>query len=385
MARQQSAPARRPRVGVDFHVWDGIYQGSRSHLIGIYREAIRQAPDIDFVFLLDKVDALAASDPLFRLPNVRLVRMPKRPGVWRLGVQLPWLQLRERIDLMHLQYRLPLLRVGDYACTVHDLLFETHPQFFSRSFALMSRLTYRIAARHACLVYTVSEYTRGELLRLYGAAAATVRVTYNGVDRQRFHPGNAGGERLAELGLVPQGYLLNVGRLEPRKNHVTLVEAYARLGEQAPPLLIVGQRDFGFDAVFEAIERLGLGRRVRVLESVDDALLPVLMRHARMFVYPALAEGFGMPVAEAMASGVPVVTSNTTSLPEVAGDGALTVAPESVSELHAAMSRLLHEPELARTLVQAGLRRADAFDWAQSAKVLLSGFREHFSKRGLAC
>lgn len=365
--------SQRPCIGVDFHVWDGIFQGSRSHLIGLYRAVIRQQPNWDFVFFLDDVDGLRAAYEEFSAPHVRLVRMRSRSGLWRLALQLGWLRWRQGVDLLHMQYRLPLLPMGPCACTIHDLLFETHPQYFSQGFVWQAKWTFRSAARRAAALFTVSEFSRGELERLYGVPPGAARVTVNGVDATVFHPGPEGADAVRALGLEPGQYLLTVGRLEPRKNHVTLLRAYAKLGPDAPPLVIVGQRDFAFDGVFATLDELGLRERVRLLERVGDGVLPAVMRHATVFAYPAYAEGFGMPVAEAMASGVPVVTSNTTSLPEVAGDGALTVSPDDADALAAALRHLLNEPEAARALAEQGLRQAARFTWEASATVLLQG------------
>lgn len=379
-------PSRRPRVGIDFHTWDGIFQGSRSHVLGLYRQAIVQAPDIDFVFFLGDTASLRAAHPEFSAPNVTLVEMPHGRAVWRLAVQLPWLRWKHGIDLLHMQYRLPLFTLGPCAVTIHDVLFETYPQFFPAAFVWQSRLTFRHAARHADVLFSVSEFSKQDIAKHYGIDAQRIRVTYNGVDTQRFHPAdqaNQADPRLAEMGLAHRGYLLTVGRLEPRKNHETLIRAYAQLPPDSPPLVIVGQRDFSYDQIFECIRTHGLQERVRLFEKVGDDTLPMLMRHAKLFVYPAFAEGFGMPVAEALASGVPVITSNTTSLPEVAGDAALFANPTDANELAQVMRRVLGDDALAQTMITRGLDRVKAFDWAKSAQVLIGSFREHLRARGL--
>jgi glycosyltransferase involved in cell wall biosynthesis len=372
---------RRPRLGVDFHTFDELYQGSRSHLLGLYQAAIRQAPEIDFVFFLDDVAGLRRQHPAFTAPNAHLVHMPARPGPVRLGWQLPWLQWRQRIDLLHMQYRLPLWRTGPCACTIHDVLFETHPQFFTPSFTRQLRWFCRHAARHAALLLTVSRFSQREMARLYGLPPEQILLTPNGVDTQRFHAGPDGAEHVRALGLTPGGYLLTVGRLEPRKNHLTLFEAYARLGPGAPPLAVVGQRDFHFTQALDALQRLGLQDRVHLLERVGDQALPAVLRHAQIFVYPSFAEGFGMPILEAMVSGVPVITSNQTALPEVAGNAAVLVDPHSAEDLARAMQQLIDDPDQRAALGKAGPRQAQTYDWESSAKVLLSGARDFFSSR----
>lgn len=367
---------KRLRVGVDFHEWDGIFQGSRNHVLGIYRHAINQAPDIDFFFFLESTESLREAHEEFRRSNVQLVRMPRRNGLIRLGLQLPWLRFRLGIDVLHAQYRLPFIKTGRSVCTIHDILFETHPEFFPSGFVKEARLTYRLAVRQADLIFTVSEFSKQEITRIYQVPLTKVQVTYNGVDRAKFFPGDEGRERVQGLGLVPGQYILIVGRLEPRKNHLALINAWAQLGASAPPLVIVGQEDPNFPDVREAIDAMADTHKVIRFKQMGDDVLPDVMRHAAVFVYPAFAEGFGMPVAEAMACGVPVITSNSTSLREVAADGAVLFEPGDQQGLYMALKATLAMPVLARqALIACALKRVAHFDWNQSAAVLLAGLR----------
>lgn len=373
---------RRPRIGVDLHTFDGIFQGSRSHLLGLYQAAIAQSPDLDFYLLLDEPDRLLREYPAFDVPHVHAVRMPARNSVLRLAWQLPRLQKRLGLDLLHLQYRLPLWTQGACACTIHDVLFESHPQFFSKTFVQLARLSSRDAIRRSALLLTVSEFSRQQMGVAYGVDTARIAVTHNGVDRQRFRPGPDGLETLQRHGLRSGGYLCIVGRLEPRKNHVNLVKAYAQLAAPRPPLIIVGQRDFAYASVFAEVSRLGLVESVKFLESVGDEELPVLIRHAAAFVYPTWAEGFGMPVLEAMACAVPVVTSANTSLPEVAGDVAWMSMPDDVNSIAQAMAQALGEADGPRSArLQKGMERAASFSWESSAAVLLEAFRRQLESQ----
>lgn len=368
-------------VGVDFHVFDGIFQGSRSHIVGIFSEAVSLAEDIDFIFFLHDVEQLKRDYPTFVRPNVRLVEM-RGGGLSRLVFRLALLQRRYSLDLLHTQYRVPLIPMGPCACTIHDVLFESHPQYFSRSFSIQSRLTFRLAAKVSKLLFTVSEFSKREICSRYGVDASAVHVIHNGVDRQKFFPGSQGEHVLEEFGLCAGGYLLTVGRLEPRKNHVRLIEAYSLLGSSAPPLVVVGQRDFSFAKVFQAVSHFGVADRVIFLEDVDDKTLPVLMRNSRLFVFPSIAEGFGMPVLEALASGVPVVTSNSTSLVEISGDAALLVDPMSSESIAAGMRRVLGDDALAGELRSKGVAQARNFEWRDSARTLVEAYRGYFANVG---
>ncbi|PIE58732.1 MAG: hypothetical protein CSA33_02200 [Desulfobulbus propionicus] len=363
------------RVGVDFHTFDGIFQGSRSHILGLFRQVIELAPDMHFYFFLGTPEALLAADDGFGAPNVTLVKMRPASGVYRLGIQLPLLQKKYKLDLLHMQYRLPFVSVGPCACTMHDILFETHPQFFSRFFTLQSRLTFQYAARRAQLLFTVSQFSQQEIAKRYGVPQSRIQVVYNGVDRDRFFPGDAGCERLAAFGLSSKNYILTVGRLEPRKNHVRLIEAYASLDGDVPPLVCVGQKDFGYQPALDAARRLGIEEKVLFLEHIDDQTLPLIMRHCSCFVFPALAEGFGMPVVEAMASGVPVITSRSTSLTEIAGDGALLVDPLDVSSITDGLAAVMRDPDFRQRLCRSGLDQSARFTWRKSAQILVDAYR----------
>lgn len=386
-----SGASRRPRVGVDFHTFDGLFQGSRSHLLGLYRDAVRRAPEYDFVFFCADPARLREADPAFSMPNVECVAMPHANGLARLGWQLAWRQWKHGIDLLHVQYRMPFVPWGACAVTIHDTLFETHPRFFTPEFVRMARLTGRLAVRRAKLLFTVSEFSRREIARLYRVDPQEIVVTGNGVNLARFHPASGrggedsdgaagdGAELVRALGAEPGAYLLTVGRLEPRKNHLNLVRAYAQLAEPRPPLLIVGQRDFEHDEAFAEVQALGLQREVTFLERVADAELPALVRHARVFVYPSFAEGFGMPVLEAMASGVAVVTSDTTALAEVTAGAALTADPADPKTIAAAIERLLFDGALRRTLIAKGVEVAARHRWDTAAKALLAAFRRFFA------
>lgn len=357
------------RIGVDFHAFDGKFQGSRSHLIGLYRALIANCPDVSFFFFLDKASELAAL-PGFDRSNVTCVHMPTRNPLLRLGWQLPRLRQQYEIDVMHTQYIVPFWGMKHTIVTIHDVLFERYPQFFTPFFVWRSKRLFRWSARVADVVMTVSQYSQSELAVCYGIDKARIGLLLNAVDGDLFHPRECTSDQasLRQRQLDKGRYILSVGRIEPRKDHATLLRAYALRGAESMPLVIVGQRDFGYGDFDSALQGMPAELDVRVLSDVGDDELPVLMRHAGVFVYPSLAEGFGMPPLEAMACGAPVITTDTTALPEVVGDAGLTFRAGDHVDLARKLGLLLTDEGLMVHMRTKGLERAAQFSWENAAR-----------------
>lgn len=355
------------RIGIDFHVVDGIFQGSRSHVLELFLRVIRICPDIEFYLFLEKTDALREVSPDFLLPNVNLVCMGHANPVKRLCMQFPRVQKGFKLDLLHTQYVSPVPSFCKTVITLHDILFESYPQYFNSFFNIRSKLLMRISAFRSSHIFTVSKFSKNEIATRYGVSEKGITVIHNGVDQQKFYPGTDDAQVVVNSGLKSGEFILTVGRLEPRKNHMSLIKAYAQLDTKLP-LVIIGQRHFGYQDIEKNISELGLTSRVLLLDAILDKDLSAYYRHAKIFVYPTWAEGFGMPVIEAMASGVPVITSNTTALPEVIGNAGLLIDPADVLGLRNAMATLLNDDLLAMEFTRKGLARADMFNWDASAR-----------------
>jgi glycosyltransferase involved in cell wall biosynthesis len=256
--------------------------------------------------------------------------------------------------------------------TVHDLtpllLPETHR--FKVRWSVLPFL--RKSLEDAAVVLAISHATARDIVRQFPQVAAKVRVSHLGIDAE-FAPGMADAIDATRRSVgAPNGYLLFAGTLEPRKGVGVLLEAWSGLRAEdpaTPPLVLcgpVGWKIARLEARIEALRSDGL----IALGRVPRARQVELMQAASVFVFPSLAEGFGLPPAEAMACGVPVVVSEGTSLPEVVGDAALRVPPGEVPPLSAAIRRVLREPALAARLRDAGLAQARAFSWPSAAAVL---------------
>ncbi len=297
------------------------------------------------------------------------------PRLWT-HVRLSWEMARQAPDLLFVpSHVLPLIHPRRSVVTVHDLGYHYYPETHTLSQNLYLRASTRFNARAAARVVADSEATRRDLMRYYGTPGDKISVVYPGRDESLAPVRDA-----ALLAAVREryglrgSYLLYVGTLHPRKNLARLVQAFGALlgsATELPPdllLVLAGKKGWLYDDILAEVRRLGLGGRVILTGYVPDEDLAALLSGARAFVYPSLYEGFGLPVLEAMACGTPVVCSDAASLPEVAGDAALTVAPLDTEALAAALARILTDTALRQSLIERGFQQTTRFSWHRCAQ-----------------
>jgi glycosyltransferase involved in cell wall biosynthesis len=278
-------------------------------------------------------------------------------------------------DVVHATNPAAVPPIGDgqrLVVTVHDLAFQRFPELFPRRWLWLYRAGLRATVKRAHAIVVPSQSTADDLLSRTSIDAASVHVTPLAPSLATSEEDPS--EALRRLG-VTTPYLLSVGTVEPRKNLLRLVRAYRQVAPEVPHALVLAGPPGWQSAELETeLARAGPGTIVRT-GHVSDRDLDALYRGADVFAYPSLHEGFGLPVVEAMARGVATITSNTSSLPEVAGDAALLVDPEDVGGIADALSRVLTDPALSEDLRRRGRERAAMFSWAATARATLDVYR----------
>jgi alpha-1,3-rhamnosyl/mannosyltransferase len=308
------------------------------------------------------------------LPGARWAWRALRAGLWRFGLPAAW---HGRAVCFAPNFR-PAYPFAPSVPVIHDISFvrlpETHPPGRLAWLAGLGEELERAAA-----IIAVSPFTAREIASHYGIAPARIKVAPPGLRTHLLEAGPVSRQALAELGLAEQSYFLCVGTLEPRKNLGTLVSAYSRLPpalRERVPLVLAGARGWGEWGQDRGWRDLIARGQLRLLSYVAEGALPGLYGGALAHCTPSLYEGFGMPVAEALCRGTPVLVSDAGALPETAGPGGLVVACRDVEAWTAALARIAEDYELRRTLSQAGRRHVMRHGWDDSAAIIAAALAE---------
>lgn len=356
--------------------------GFKTYTTNLVTALMRVDSSNRYVLYLDR--ASQEIEAWFDLPNVQPCIVPgTTPAIgmpWREQVGLARQAARDHLDLLHAPCLTAPLRLPcPLVMTIHDMIWyfperfsSAKPSGFQRQvMAWYYRTIPELMARRAAAVITVSQAAKASIVEHLALSPERVFVTHEAASAC-FHPleDHEIQMRLRARLDIKSDFILTIGSADPRKNMATLIQAYARLPESLRsqyPLVIVWTHVLLSDQIRELTERLGLADCVHFLHGVSDAELVGLYNAARLFAFPSLYEGFGLPPLEAMACGTPVVAANNSSIPEIVGDAALLVDAQDAAGIAMAIEHVLTSPVLHAELAEKGKRRAGQFSWERCA------------------
>jgi glycosyltransferase involved in cell wall biosynthesis len=365
------------KIGIDAHTLGTRSAGNENYYIQLLRGLASLASSTDRYVIYFTHASGASMVPAadhFRLKRI----WPSSPFI-RIPMSFPLEFRREELDVFHAQFIVPPFCAARSVTTIPDILFERFPEFFSSWEGWRSRRLIPWSARRADHIITVSHYSRNEIINTYGIHPDKISVIYE-PPRGEFRVMNRDEcrSRIESKYRISGQFILYVGRLQARKNILRLVEAFAELSHRGieEKLVLVGRRDWLAERVMSRVDELGLSGRVVCTGYVDWDDLPVFYNAAELFVFPSICEGFGAPVVEAMACGIPVVTSYGSSLEEVVDGAAVLADPYSVRSIASGIEVLLSDRGLRNSLREKGLKRAADFTIDKKAAQTLSIYRK---------
>lgn len=287
--------------------------------------------------------------------------------------------ITKKIDLLHSPgFTLPFIKTCRQAVTIHDMTFFTHKQHHSFFKRFYFPFMIKISAENADIIFADSENSKKNIINILSVNPYKVRVVHLGIENYFYRKENI--KSVLEKYKIKKKYILFVGTIEPRKNLINLVEAFSKINkreiEKDLELVICGKLGWMYDELFSKINKLKIKERIRFLGFVPDQDLPFLYSGAEMFVYPSFYEGFGLPVIEAMACGCPVITSNISSMKEIAEGASVLVDPNDSESISSAINLLLSNKKLKNELIASGLKRAKMFNCLSLAEKTFRGYQE---------
>ncbi|TET43911.1 glycosyltransferase family 1 protein [candidate division TA06 bacterium] len=370
------------RVGIDYKsalpIRVGIGRYTRN-LVKSLAELDRENKYLLFCFLFKDYAKKLAMASFPAASNFKVMSAPipvKVTRFWanRLNIPIEW--LIGSFDVVHFPEPYPFRsKSARTIVTVHDIGFALWPEMFTKEMRALLEKQMRCVVEKVDSIIAVSRTTRSDLLEVYGFDKERIHIIEHGVE-ESFRPITDSGslEALRRRYKLPEKFVLCVGTLEPRKNHVRLIQAFQLMCERHTDkyrLVVCGKKGWMYDEIFALAETSRSKETVMFTGYVPDEEMPYLYNLASVVAYPSLYEGFGLPVVEAMACGKPVLTSNRGAMADVAGDSALLVNPEDVNDMAEGLYRLISDDELRERLKLAGRKRASTFTWEKAARATL--------------
>lgn len=352
------------------HLCQEREDGNQTYILNLFRSIGEIGKDNQYTFYYNK-----PSNKKVEAPNFEH-KVQQAPFMWTQRV-FPFLLRRDRPDVLFMPIQmLPFLKAKNQksVVTIHDLAFLLYPETFPAKDAFLHKLYVREAITKADHLIAITEATKQDIIKFYKINPDKITVVYHGVDKDRFRLMQEGEENLvADVKSkynITKPYILYIGNVQPRKNIQGLIKAYQKLRKTTDhnyQLVIAGAKAW---LVEDVMKEIGDDYREDIIFTgrFEDAELSPLLWGADLFVLPSFYEGFGLPILEAMACGVPTVVSNTPSLVEVGGEASLSFDPHNIDDMAKVLDNIISHPDLRQTIRAKGLERVDEFSWDRCAK-----------------
>lgn len=358
------------RIGIDAKWVFGGTPGIRTHITGLIKALQKIDKKNEYVVYFNKSTHISKS--CFRGEQFAVKTLFPSNTLLRVILSFPIATKRDQVDVLWTQMFTPFHLNAKKVVTIHDIIFETHPELFLKRELFYFKFM-KYTASMADAIFTVSEYSKKTLVDRWNIRPDKITVTYNAVGDQ-FEPID---NHTALLDVkrkydLPEKFVLYVGRINERKNLRRLIQSSLRITGTDFKLIIAGEEEGKRSNILSAKD--AMKGKVNFLNYVPDKDLPALYNLATVFAYVPIVEGFGIPVLEAMACGCPVIASNTSSMPEVTGNAGILVNPLDQKEIAAALGFLLSNVEERKKRSLKGMQRARWFSWEASAERILEVF-----------
>lgn len=354
------------RIFVDCHVFDKGFQGTRTYIQGLYFELIKEK-DKHFFLAAQEINILEAT--FGKAENITFIKYSSKSAFFRLLIEIPYLLRKNKIAFAHFQYRVPPIKVCKYIVTTHDVLFEDFPEYFPKLNRFQSFITYKISAKMADIIFTVSDYSKKQIEK--HLKVSNVIVMPNGVDAVFFEDYK---KDQIQKNVLEQfkvaNYLIYVSRWEPRKNHDMVLKSFVELElYKNHQLVFIGDDTFTNKAYQEYYNSLDNTVKSKIinLKRVGFSTMIMLLRGAKASVYPSIAEGFGIPPLESIAAKIPTITSDATAMSDFNFLDGYTFNPLDANDFKERLKMVLQEgdPQINEKRVIINER----YNWALSARI----------------
>jgi len=359
-------------IFVDAHVFDHEFQGTWTYLKEIYSILITSCPDVFFFFgayypkNLEKIFGVH--------PNVRFIKYRSKNRFIRLGIELPFILLWKKIDLAHFQYITPLIKVCKQINTIHDLLFNDFKEEFTKLYVIQKNFLYKRSARRSDFILTVSDYSKKRIEHYFPFTVGRIQITPNAVNIDSYYSiDKETSKDFIESRYKIHKYILYISRIEPRKNHDLLLRAFIdlKLYEQGYSLVFIGKqsiKNYKLDQLLSKIPKLGI---YYYFDSIEQEELIHFYNAADLFVYPTVAEGFGIPPLEAGVMKTPVLCSSKTAMSDFDFFGDNLFNPSNHIELENKLLNNLGNPLSDEQLYNIKMTILNRYSWKKSANTIV--------------